>query len=107
VLFADHTALSPTIIVIDIDIGAKGNAVLFRDGQVYQMRWSTEAGDYEKQSGKRRPIQFLNLDGSPAALKPGHTWVMIVTPFSLVEEKSPGVWRVRYYRVEGEASGAD
>lgn len=107
VLFADHTAISPTIIDIDVNIGAKGNALLFRDGQVYQIRWSTEAGDYEKQSGKRRPIRFINLDGSPAALKPGHTWVMMVTPYSLVEEKSPGVWRVRYYRADGEATGAE
>jgi hypothetical protein len=105
VLFADHTAISPTIIDIDIDIGASGDALLFRDGQRYKIRWSTKGGAYEKQTGKRRPMQFLNTDGTPAALKPGHTWVMMVTPFSLVEEKSPGVWRIRYYRVEGEASG--
>jgi len=107
VLFADHIAISPTIIDIDIDMGASGPALLFRDGQQYKIRWSTKSGAYEKQSGKRRPIQFLNSDDSPAALKPGHTWVMIVTPFSLVEEKSSGVWRIRYYRVEGESSGAD
>jgi hypothetical protein len=107
VLFADHTAISPTIIDIDVNIGASGNALLFRDGQQYKIRWSTKGGDYEKQSGKRRPIQFLNSDGTPAALKPGHTWVMMVTPFSLVEEKPPGTWRIRYYRVEGESSGAN
>jgi hypothetical protein len=105
VLFADHTAISPTIIDIDIDLGASGPALLFRDGGQYSIRWSTISGDYEKQYGKRRPMQFLNADGTPAALKPGHTWVMMVTPFSLVEEKSPGIWRIRYYRVEGEASG--
>jgi hypothetical protein len=105
VVFADHTAISPTIIDIDIDLGASGPALLFRDGKQYKIRWSTVSGTYEKQSGKRRPMQFLNEDGTPAALKPGHTWVMMVTPFSLVEEKSPGMWRIRYYRVEGEASG--
>jgi hypothetical protein len=107
VLFADHTAISPTIIDIDVNIGASGNALLFRDGQKYNIKWSTKGGAYEKQTGKRRPIQFLNADGTPAALKPGHTWVMMVTPFSLVEEKSPGTWRIRYYRVRGESSGAD
>ncbi|MCJ7432939.1 MAG: DUF3048 C-terminal domain-containing protein [Anaerolineales bacterium] len=107
VVFADHKAISPTIIDIDIDLGASGPAFLFRDGGQYKIRWSTKGGVYEKQSGKRRPMQFLNADGTPAALKPGHTWVMIVTPFSLVEEKSPGVWRIRYYRVKGESSGAD
>jgi hypothetical protein len=105
VVFADHTAISPTIIDIDIDLGASGPALLFRDGKQYKIRWSTVSGTYEKQSGKRRPMQFLNADGTSAALKPGHTWVMMVTPFSLVEEKSPGVWRIRYYRVEGESSG--
>jgi hypothetical protein len=105
VVFADHTTISPTIIDIDIDLGASGPALLFRDGKQYIIRWSTVSGDYEKVYGKRRPMQFLNADGTPAALKPGHTWVMMVTPFSLVEEKLPGVWRIRYYRVEGEASG--
>lgn len=105
VVFADHTAISPTIIDIDIDLGASGPALLFRDGQKYDIRWSTKGGDYEHAYGKRRPMQFMNADGTPAALKPGHTWVMLVTPFSLVEEKSPGMWRIRYYRVEGEASG--
>ena len=105
VVFADHTAISPTIIDIDIDLGASGPALLFRDGQQYSIRWSTKGGDYEQAYGKRRPMQFLNADGTPAALKPGHTWVMMVTPFSLVEEKSPDIWRIRYYRVESEASG--
>jgi len=106
-LFADHTAVSPTIIDIDVNIGAHGDALLFRDGQQYKIKWSTKAGAYEQQSGRRRPIQFLNVDGSPAALKPGHTWVMMVTPFSLVEENPPGTWHVRYFRVEGESSGAE
>jgi hypothetical protein len=107
VFFADHKAISPTIIDIDVDIGASGNALLFRDGQQYKIKWSTKSDAYEKQTGKRHPIQFLNADGTPATLKPGHTWVMMVTPFSLVEEKSPGTWRIRYYRVRGESSGAD
>ena len=62
-----------------------------------------KAGEYEKLTGLRRPIQFLNNDGSPAVLRPGHTWVLIVTPFSLVQVQQPGVYLIRYAAPEGES----
>ena len=107
VLLADHEAIKPTIIDIKIDIGEQGDALLFRDGQMFKIRWSTRADDYTQKTGQRRPMQFTDASGNPVALKPGHTWVMMVTPFSLIEEKSPGMLRVRYYRPEGEASGSE
>jgi hypothetical protein len=103
VLEADTDVVSPTNINIRLDVGNTGNAFLFRDGRMFPIKWSTRAGDYEKKTGFRRPIQFLNNDGSPAALKPGHTWVIIVTPYSLVKEQKPGVYLVEYAAPEGEA----
>lgn len=101
VMFAEHTVVMPTIVDIDLKIGEVGKAYLFRDGQVYDIRWSTRARDYEKTTGKRRPMQFINPDGSPAELKPGHTWVIIFTLQSYLEDKSNGIWRARFIAPEG------
>lgn len=103
VVMADTDVVSPTNINIHLDEGNTGYAYLFRNGQVFPIRWSTLAGAYEKQTGFRRPMQFLNNDGSPAALKPGHTWVIVVTPFSTVKETSPGTYFVAYAAPDGEA----
>ncbi len=103
VLMADTEVVAPTILDIKLEQGNRGYAYLFRDGQMYPIRWSTLAGEYERKSGFRRPIRFLNQDGSPAPLKPGHTWVVIVTPFSYFQEQQNGVYLVRYAAPAGEA----
>ncbi len=103
VVMADTDVVSPTNIDIHLEQGQQGYAYLFRDGQMFPIRWNTLSGDYEKQTGLRRPIRFVNNDGSPAALKPGHTWVIIVTPFSTVKETQPGAYLVAYAAPEGEA----
>ncbi|HEX8991051.1 MAG TPA: DUF3048 C-terminal domain-containing protein, partial [Anaerolineales bacterium] len=103
VVMADTDVVSPTNLNIHLDAGSTGYAYLFRDGQMFPIRWSTRAGAYEQQTGFRRPIQFINSDGSPAPLKPGHTWVIIVTPFSTVKELQPGKYLVAYAAPEGEA----
>jgi hypothetical protein len=103
VIMADTDVVSPTNLDIHLDEGNTGYAYLFRDGQMFPIKWSTRAGVYEKQTGFRRPIQFLNNDGTPAALRPGHTWVTIITPFSTVQTLQPGVYSFRYAAPEGEA----
>ena len=103
VIMADTDVVSPTNLDIHLDEGNGGYAYLFRDGQMFPIKWSTKAGVYEKETGFRRPIQFLNNDGSPATLRPGHTWVTIMTPFSTVQTQQPGVYLFRYAAPEGEA----
>ncbi|HEX2696452.1 MAG TPA: SdrD B-like domain-containing protein, partial [Anaerolineales bacterium] len=103
VLMADTDVVSPTNLDIHLDAGNDGYAFLFRDGQMYKIRWNTRAGDYEKKTGFERPIKFVNMDGSPVALKPGHTWVIIVTPFSIFQEQETGAYLVRYTAPEGES----
>ncbi len=102
IVMADTDVVSPTNLNIHLDEGNDGYAYLFRDGQMYKIRWSTRAGAYEKQTALRHPMQFVNMDGSPAALKPGHTWVIIVTPFSYFAEQTPGSYLVRYAAPQGE-----
>ncbi|MGE5248668.1 MAG: SdrD B-like domain-containing protein [Bacteroidota bacterium] len=101
VLFAEHQVIAPTILDMDLSQGAYGPAVLFRDGQAYNIRWSTRSGEYEKKTGLRRPIQWQNADGSPFPLKPGHTWVLIVTPFSPLTDTGAGLWKLRFAAPEG------
>jgi len=106
VVMAEHEVVSPTNLNIHLDQGEQEKAWLFRDGQGYEIKWSTRSTDYERATGMRRPIRFIHEDGSPAALKPGRTWIIIVTPFSQVTQETPGVWRVRYYAPAGAAGGS-
>jgi hypothetical protein len=41
------------------------------------------------------------LDGTPAALKPGKTWVIIFDLQSYLEEVSKGIFRARFVAPEG------
>jgi hypothetical protein len=100
-MFAPHVVVKPTIVDIDLKLGDVGNAYLFRDGQMYKIRWSTVAGEYEQTTGLRRPMHFVNLDGSPAALKPGHTWVIILDMQSYLEDLSSGKWLARFVAPAG------
>ncbi len=100
-LFTEHDVISPTNLDIHLEQGGEGPALLFRDGKMYEIRWSTRSGSYEKVSGRRRPIQWLDMDGNPFPLKPGHTWVTVVTPFTTVMDQGGGLWKVRFYAPAG------
>ncbi|MBI5950871.1 MAG: DUF3048 C-terminal domain-containing protein [Chloroflexi bacterium] len=101
ILFAEVDVISPTNLDIHLEQGAEGSAMLFRDGMQYDIKWSTLSGGYEQKTGQRRPIKFLNEDGSPAALKPGSTWIFIATPYSVVTGKGGGAWELLYYAPAG------
>jgi len=103
VIMADTDVVSPTNLDIHLDQGNEGYAFLFRDGQMFKIKWNTLSGIYEKKTGYQRPIKFVNPDGSHAALKPGHTWMIIVTPFSTLQEQQPGIYQVLYAAPKGEA----
>lgn len=116
VLFAPHEVVTPTIIDINLLYIKKMPALLFRDGQMYKIFWTTISEDYEVSTGKLRPIRFIDENGDPFPLKPGQTWVEIVQPgtpyfevpdsslfYDLANKKEPGsgVWAVRWYPPEG------
>jgi hypothetical protein len=102
-IMADIEVVSRSNLDIHLDPGNDGPAKLFRNGQQFSVTWSTRGGEYEDRTGLLKPIRFLNPDGSPAALKPGHTWVIIVTPFSLFEAQGAGAYLVKYEPPAGEA----
>lgn len=98
VLYAKHTVENRAGTLIDIDLlYTSGKAFLFRDGQVYPIKWTTANGDYERTTGLLRPIRFLDQAGSPMQLKPGNTWVEVVDLSALTEQAQPGLWKVRFF----------
>jgi len=116
ILFAKHEVISPTIIDLDLTFVQKNPALLFRDGKLYEIYWTTASGAYEKNTGLLRPIRFIDADDNPVPLKPGQTWVHVVglnTPYyevpdsnvayDLYNKKEPGsgVWAVRWYAPAG------
>ena len=78
VLFADHEVQNVTLIDINLLYVKRGKALLFRDGLMQEIYWTTISEDYEKTTGRMRPIRFVDAKGSPIAFKPGQTWVEIV-----------------------------
>jgi hypothetical protein len=98
-------------------LGVKNNpALLFRDGKMYKIYWTTLNGEFERKTGLRRPMRFVDAQGKPVALAPGQTWVEIVPSFSpyyetvdsqdygqMANNKTPGsgIWAVRFYAPRG------
>jgi len=103
IVMADTDVVTRSNLDIHLDAGNSGPALLFRNRQYFPITWSAVGGDYEMRTGLRRPIRFLNPDGSPAALMPGHTWVVIVTPFSRFESPGGGTHVIEYAPPAGEA----
>ena len=102
VLYAEHEVISPTNLSIHLEQDWVGHALLFRDGRKYDIRWSTVASPEEIQTGRRKPIQFFYPDDkTPFPLKPGHTWIIVVTPQTSVTEKSPGDWLLQFDQPPG------
>lgn len=100
-MFAEHVVIRPTIVDINVSPGNQGKAYLFRDGQMYPIKWSTVATEYEQKTGRGQPMRFINLDGTPAALKPGKTWVIMFGLESYMEDLSEGIFRARFIAPSG------
>jgi hypothetical protein len=98
VMFARHEVISPTNLDIRLDAGKSGKAILFRDGQALNIDWLNPR---DNEAGAGRPLQFLQKNGEPAPLKPGHTWVLVVTPDTSVQSDGSGKWRLTFVPPEG------
>jgi hypothetical protein len=96
VLFAEHSRYRHNQLEILLEPGQKGNAYLFRDGQAFRIQWSTLNREWEKETGLLRPIYFVDSFNNPIPLRPGRTWIHLVTPYSGVSETSFGEWLVKF-----------
>ena len=111
-LFTNHRYCTEYAYDMDLMYVNKAPAVFFRDGKMYNIYWTTKNEEYEKTTGKVRPIRFIDENGDPFPFKPGQTWVHLVpynTPywesidsdvlFDLLNkpEEGSGVWVSRFY----------
>jgi hypothetical protein len=112
VLYANDRRIEDVYFDMDFLYIYKQPALIFRDGKMYEGYWTTKSGDYEIKTGLMRPIRFMDAQGNPFPLKPGHTWIEIVplfTPYyetvdsqvykELDTQKTPGSgnWAIRFY----------
>lgn len=86
IMFAEYIAYTETYFNIDLMYITKYPALLFRDGQMYEIYWTTGNEEYERTTGRLRPVRFIDYEGNPIPLKPGQTWVEIVTLYSPYNE---------------------
>jgi hypothetical protein len=96
VLFAEHQRVRHLQFDIQLGIGQGGYAWLLRDGQLYAIRWSTTSREWERKTGLPRPIHFTDAQGNLIPLKPGHTWIHLMTPNSVVRPVGEGVWQALF-----------
>ena len=96
VVFADHKRFRHNQLEIDFSLGQKHPAYLFRDGQAFRIFWSTENREWEKTTGLVRPMHFVDGQGNPIPLRPGRTWIHIITPFSSVTDRGNENWLVQF-----------
>lgn len=112
VLFTTYHFYDPRLFEIDFKFITRSPALLFRDGVMQEIYWTTGNDEYERKTGRFRPIRFVNYERQPIPLKPGRTWVEIVplhTPYGetvdtlnyrdLLQQKKPGsgFWAVYFY----------
>ncbi|MBI9048074.1 MAG: DUF3048 C-terminal domain-containing protein [Anaerolineaceae bacterium] len=112
VLFANHRYCTETAFDVDLMYIKRSPALLFRDGEMHKIWWTTKNGTYEQTTGKVRPIRFMDENGDPLPFKPGQTWIHLmplntaywetVDSDSLYyilnsREEGSGIWASRFY----------
>ena len=96
VVFAEHGIFRPNQFEIDLSQGQKRPAYLFRDGKAFKIYWSTANRDWEKATGLLRPMHFVDAQDHLIPLRPGRTWIHLVSPFSSVTDQGEGQWLVSF-----------
>ncbi|MCJ7566461.1 MAG: DUF3048 domain-containing protein [Anaerolineales bacterium] len=69
VLWAKHSYLSPTVLEINLSYVWDHFGLLYRDGRVHEIKWSTRNGD----------LMIYDGEGAPVPLRPGKTWFEVVS----------------------------
>ncbi len=69
VLWAKHSYLSPTVLEINLSYVWDHFGLLYRDGRVYEIKWSTRNGD----------LMIYDGEGTQVPLIPGKTWFEVVS----------------------------
>ncbi len=74
--------------IIEIYLSGSGTAYVFRDGQVYQVRWNRPTTN---------SVLFLTYpDGTPFPYKPGTTWYQVVGEATNITQPDNNTWRFNF-----------
>jgi len=88
VIYANYTEYAPSMHDVDLWGNTSGKrAVIFRDGQAYDVSWLVPKND--------QPMQFVDQDGEVLPLKPGNTWVAIFGTNS-TDTVDEGLWTFKF-----------
>ena len=89
VIFVRHEYFrQPPGEIVDILLSGTGKAVVFRDGQAYQVNWS--------RANINSVLTLTQADGSPFPFKPGKTWFQVVGQTSTLTQPAPDSWRFQF-----------
>ncbi len=105
ILFADHRYCTEYAFDIDLQYINKAPALLLRDGKLYKIYWTTKNEEYERTTGKLRPIRFIDEKGNPFPMKPGQTWVHLVPSYTSYWEATAGATDL-YYLLNNQQPGS-
>jgi hypothetical protein len=88
VLMEHNYYRKPPAEIVEILVSGSGPAYLFRDGQVFEVRWNIPAPD---------SVLFLtDQDGTPFPYKPGNTWYQVVGNSSTISNPEEDTWRFEF-----------
>ena len=89
VLFVPHSYYSRKPEIVDIVMSGPGKAVLFRDGQAYQLTWQRESS--------AALFNLVTQDNKVFPLKPGNTFIEVVGSSSKLDtSSSQPEWRFTF-----------
>jgi hypothetical protein len=107
IIYADYQIFRHLQYDIDLAPGRGGYAFLFRDGQLFKIRWSTANREWEQTTGYQRPLHFTDASGQLIPLKPGRTWISVMTLTSAVRDLGDGKWQAYFVVPDDPAPGED
>jgi len=89
VILARHEYFQePPAEIIEILLSGTGSAYAFRDGKMYEVKWSRQTIN--------SVLSLTYEDGTPFPFKPGNTWFQVVGVSTLAQQQSGGAWRFNF-----------
>jgi hypothetical protein len=97
VMVVPHVAQNEAVTIINLEMASsRGKAYLFRNGQMFELEWSTQFPDYVTDRDQPIPVHF-ELNGEPFPLAPGQTFINLVNVTGgVMSPISDGIWRADF-----------
>jgi hypothetical protein len=90
VLLMEHSYYrKPPAEIVEILMSGSGPAYLFRDGKVFEVRWSIPAPD--------SVLYLTDQEGEPFPYKPGNTWYQVVGQYPTISNPEDDAWRFEFF----------